>query len=64
MWHSGPSEIAPGERIHGLEAQPESVGVMLGGEHGKYTNPVSNEIRGVLARTTPYPKVETRNSSR
>ena len=44
----GTAEIAPGQRIHGIEAEVERLGVMLGGEHREYADAVGDEVGRVL----------------
>ena len=44
----GTSEIAPGQRIHGVEAEVECCRVVLGGKHGEYADAVRDEVGRVL----------------
>jgi len=44
----GTAEIAPGQRIHHVEAEVECGRVVFGGEHGKHPDTVGDEIGRVL----------------
>ena len=44
----GTSQVTPGERIHGVEAEVERCRMMLGGEHGEHADAVGDEVGRVL----------------